>query len=94
MNGTGTYVPYKITGDSWEHFSAVSGIPVLFSTSLNYMAFIRESVAEIYAQGPTLVKTINDYGFWGKAIRDIIMEEDGNIWIADRLHGLIHNSGE
>lgn len=94
MAGTGSYVPYKISGDSWEYFTAASGIPVLFSTSGNYMSYISESVAEIYAQGPTLVKTIIDYGFWGKAIRDIIMEEDGNIWIADRLHGLIHNSGD
>jgi hypothetical protein len=94
MAGNGTYVPYKITGDSWEYFSAVSGVPVLFSTSLNYMSFIHESEAEIYGQGQTLVQTINNYGFWGKAIRDIIMEEDGNIWIADRLHGLVNNSGD
>ncbi|MFO7923983.1 MAG: two-component regulator propeller domain-containing protein [Bacteroidales bacterium] len=93
LEGSGQYVSYRIEEESWEYFTAPAGAPTKFVVSGNHLGVIRDSQIEIFGPGLSLVRIIDDYGFWGKAMRDIEVEEDGNTWIADRIHGLVRSAG-
>ncbi len=94
IDGSGRYVSYIIDENSWEYFAEPSASPLLFRVSGNYLSAISQTDADIFAPGPLLLKTIDDYGWWGLAIRDVHVEEDGRVWIADRLHGLVRGTGD
>ncbi len=104
MSPSGDYVVYQIESESWSYFTEPSGSGLRLNVSGNYLVVIRESEADIYAPGPAepesnnsepvFIEKIDDYGLWGLAIRDLIVEDDGYVWIADRLHGLIRNIDE
>ncbi len=93
MNNTGKYVSFGIDGYSFEYFTEPSDNLMVIRASENYLSVISTTGAEIYDQGMAYVKSIDDYGFWGFGIRDVLVEEDGHIWIADRIHGLVRGSG-
>ncbi len=91
LDGLGNYVSYIIDGDLWEYFYAPSNNPMKFNVSGSYLTVVRESETDIFGSGPELLKRIDDYGFWGLAIRDVYVENEKNVWIADRIHGLVRN---
>ena len=93
MAGSGNYNSYRIDGVSWEYFAPPSGHPVKFSVSGDHLVLIGESEAGIYGPGAEFIRKIDDYGLWAVAIRDIEIDDDGVVWIADRVHGLVRGTG-
>jgi hypothetical protein len=93
MTGFGSYVTLKVGEDQWSYFSQPSGTPIRLEVYGNYLALVRESETEIYSSGNRLLEKITDYGLWGLAMRGLQVDNNGNIWIADRIHGLVTRSG-
>ncbi len=94
IDGSGRYVSYIISDNSWEYFAEPSTSPLLLKVSGDYLSLINQTNAEIFTSGPALLKRIDDYGWWGLAVRDVHVEEEGRVWIADRLHGLVRGTGD
>ncbi len=92
MSQTGDYVVYQIENGSWTYFTEPSKSRLGLSASEDYLAVISESESDIYGPGPSFIKKIDDYGLWDLAIRHV-MVDNGNVWIADNIHGLVRNSG-
>ncbi len=93
MSSSGTYTVFRLSDGSWSHFVPQSSKPVTLRVNDNYMALVNESQAEIFSPGPVAERKIDDYGLWGVAIRDAMMEADGTVWLADRIHGLVRFAG-
>ena len=93
MNSSGNYVAFQITGETFVPFGSSSATPLKVTASGNFLALVNESEANIYGPGASLVRQIDDYGYWGLAIRDLEIDSDGTTWIADRIFGLVRNSG-
>lgn len=93
MDNSGKYVSFVIDGNSFDYFTGPSGNSIVVRASESYLSVISTTGAEIYDQDMAFVKSIADYGFWGFGIRDVLLEEDGQIWIADRVHGLVGGIG-
>ncbi len=92
MTTSGNYASLMIEEDSWSYFTESSGNPVRLNTSRKHLSVIKESVTEIYSEGTVLVEKIDDYGLWAVAMRGVQIDDDSNVWIADRIHGLVRRA--
>jgi hypothetical protein len=93
MTTSGNYVSLMIEEGSWSYFTESSGNPVRLNTSFKHLSVIKESVTEIYGEGNVLTEKIVDYGLWAVAMRGVQIDDDSNVWIADRIHGLVRRAG-
>ncbi len=94
MDGSGRYSCLKTDDGSWEYFGAPSSVPLTVRSSGGYLSVFSNEVTYIYGQGLSLVRQIDDYGPWSAAFRDVEVEHEGRIWIADRNNGLVRAEGE
>ncbi len=90
MEGPRRYNSYIINNESFEIFTGASFSPFIFRNAGNYLATVRPSFTEIYDAGQALVRRVDTYGFYGINIGDVeIDERTGEIWVADRIFGLV-----
>ena len=92
LSENGQYVTLEIDDNSSSYFGTGLGTPVTLRSCDNHLVVINEAETFIYGSGHTLMEKIDDYDLWGVAMRDVKMGSSGDIWIADRLHGLIRRS--
>ncbi len=93
LSGSGRYSILQIEGSSFRYFGDPSDVPVTLRYRSNYLMVLKETEALIFGRDHTLIEKIDDYGLWGVAMRDLEIDNNGNIWIADRLHGLLNRTG-
>lgn len=94
MSRPGNYQCFRITGESFEQFGSPSSTPLGVRVSGGHLAMFNNDRLFLYGQGNTLVREIDDYGYWGLAVRDVEVDSEGEIWVADRSHGLIRVRGD
>lgn len=93
MTGSGSYVTLRIVDDQWNYFSEPSGNPIRLEVYGNYLSLVKGTETEIYSSGNRLVERIDSYGLWDVAMRGVQVDNNGNLWIADRIHGLVTRTG-
>jgi hypothetical protein len=93
MTSDGNFASYIITGESWQYFSSGTNVPAIFRSIGPNLAYIREGTSEIYNHANVPVRKIDRYDFGNTAIRDIAIDNDGEIWIADIVYGLVRDAG-
>lgn len=94
MTQTGNYVVFEIEEGTWNYFAGPTDNPLSLREYNDYLVVLNGSYADIYRPGPLFYKRVDDYGLWGIDVSDLVMDPDGFIWIADRLLGLVMNSGD
>jgi hypothetical protein len=93
MTGSGSYVTLRVMEDQWNYFSEPSGNPIRLEAYGNYLSLVKGTATEIYSSGNRLVERIDSYGLWDLAMRGVQVDNNGNLWIADRIHGLVTRTG-
>ncbi len=94
MNGAGNYICLKTVNGYYELFGTPSSTPLSVRSSGGFLTLFNNDVAQIYDSELSLFKEIDDYGSWSAAFRDVEVENEGRVWIADRNNGLVRAEGD
>jgi hypothetical protein len=89
----GNFSSYIINGETWQNFAPAASMPATFRSTGSRLAYIHAGTSEFYDNANAPSGKIDKYDFGNSAIRDIAIDHDGEIWIADHVYGLLRNAG-